>query len=398
MAGLTPNGFEALRTEDVRELSVEDIRASSEFGEDAQTGADKALGQLIDPPSDRVGEVWEQQQAVYDAWDQDAAEGVQLDNLGKISGVPREPATASTSTLTLGGTPTTFIPAGSRSRVPDGGVFAHDEDATIGGGGTVDVTATATETGPIEAAATSINQIVDTVVGWDTVTNAADAVIGRDIESDAAYRQRIKESKSAAGTSTDQAMQAALVRLEAVTAASVVSNRQIITDSLGIPGKSFLAVVWPPTLSTAEKQLVAEVLWNHLPLGMYSHGTDVIAQVTDSQGKEQTVRFDFATQVNIWWEVDVTTKTGYPSNGDDLIEAAVLAYGQGLLVGADVEPDEVVRLVKDDNPGDYFVPGVSHLEIRVGKTASPTGTVPVTIEETEISQHAASRVDVDSTP
>jgi hypothetical protein len=375
---------------------VEDIQDSSEFGEDAQTGADKALGQLIDPPADRIGEVWEQEQAIYDAWDQDAAEGVQLDNLGKIAGVAREPATASTGILTLGGTPTTFIPSGSRSRVPGGGIFAHDEDATIGGGGTVDVPGTATETGPIEAAAGSITEIVDPVVGWDTVTNAADAAIGRDIESDAAYRARIRESKSAAGTSTDQAMRAALVALDAITAASVVSNRQIETDALGIPGKAFRAVVWPDTLTTAEKQLTAEVIWNHLPLGIYSDGSDVVATVVDSQGKSQTVRFDFADQVPIWWEIDVTPETGYPSNGDDLVEAAILAYGQALLVGDDVDPIKAERLITDPTDNPYYVPGVKHLVTRVGKASSPTGTTPVIIEDTEISTHASARITVDS--
>ncbi len=396
--GLTSTGFNAKRSADIREEMVEDIRDSTEWGEDAQTGADKALGQLVDPPADRVGEVWEQQQAVYDAWDLDAAEGVQLDNLGKIVGVPREPASASTVFLTLFGTPTTVVPAGSRARVPDGGIFAIDEDATIGGGGSVAVTSTATEDGPIEAAAGSITEIVDTVSGWDTVVNAFDAALGSYIESDAAYRARIRASRSAAGTSTDQAMRAALVRLDAITAAAVVSNRgPDDPDALGIPKNAFRAIVWPDTLSTPDQQLVAETIWNHLPLGIYSDGSDVVATVVDSQGKSQTVRFDYADQVQIWWEVDVTTETGYPSNGDDLVEAAVLAYGQALLVGDDVDPIKAARLIVDPTDNDYYVAGVKHLVIRVGKSAAPTGTTPVTIEETEISVHAAARIDVDST-
>jgi hypothetical protein len=375
---------------------VDDILASSEFGADAQTGADKVLGQTIDPSADRIGELWEVMQAIYDAWDPDTAEGVQLDNLGGLVGVVREPATGSTVTLTLGGTPTTVIAAGKRAKVPGGAVFATDEDATIGGGSTVDVTATATETGPQEAAAGSVTEIVDAVTGWDTVTNAADASIGRDIETDSAYRLRRRESLSAGGTSTDQAMRSALVALDAVEAASVVSNRTLVTDALGIPGKAFRAVLWPNTLSTAEEDLVAEVLWNHLPTGIYSDGSDVVANVTDSQGKVQTVRWDYATQVLIWWVIDVTTEAGYPSNGDDLVEAAVLAYGQSLLVGDDVDPIQVVRLITDDTGNDYYVPGVKHLVVKVGKAAAPTGTVPVDIEETEISAHAAARVTVNS--
>lgn len=394
MAGLSGSGFDAKRTADVRADMVADIEASAEFGEDAQTGADKVLGQVLDPAADRIGEVWEQQQAVYDAWDPDAAEDVQLDNLAKLAGLTREPATASTAVLTLGGTPTTFIAAGKRSRVPGGGIFAHDDDATIGGGGTVDVAATATETGPIEAALGSIDEIVDTVAGWDTVINAADAVIGRNIESNAAFRARREESQSAAGTSTDQAMRAALVALEAVTAAAVISNRTLDTDALGIPGKSFRAIVWPDTLTTAEEELAAEVIWNHLPTGIYPDGSDVVVSVTDSQGKEQIVRFDYAIPVNIYWHIYVNTKIGWPSNGADLIEEAILAYGQALLVGNDVEPVHAERLIVDPTQNPYFVDGVKHLDVRLGKAPSPTGTTPVEIAENEISQHAAARVTV----
>jgi hypothetical protein len=373
---------------------VEDILASSEFGADAQTGADKVLGQIIDPAADRIGEVYELNQAQYDAWDPDAAEGVQLDNLGALRGVEREPATKSTATVTCGGTPSTVIPNGSRVQVPGGAVFSIAGPITIGGGGTVDGTATAINTGPQEAAAGSITEIVDTVTGWDTVTNAADAAIGRDIESDLAYRLRQAESQSAPGTSTDSALQAALVALDDITAANVISNRELDTDANGTPGKAFLSVIWPD--SGVDLARVAETIWTNLPTGIKSWGTDHVFNVTDSQGKTQVIRFDDATQVNIWWEVDVTTEAGYPSNGDQLVEDAILEYGQDLLVGADVDPIKGARFIVDPTLNDFFVPGVKHLVIRVGKVVSPTGTIPVSIAGTEISAHASARVTVNS--
>jgi hypothetical protein len=393
---LGPTGFDGKRTEDVRQDTVDDIHASSEFGPEAQVGAETPLGQIIDPSSDRSGELWELGQALYDAWDLDTAEGVQLDNLGGIVGVTREPATATTVVLTIGGADSTDIPAGTRYRVPDGAIFATDEAANTGGGGSVDVPATATVTGPQEAAAGSVTEIVDAIAGIDSVTNNDDAIPGRDIESDASYRARIKSEQSAGGTSTDQAMQSALVALDAVTAAKVISNRALETDGNGTPGKAFLTVIWPSTLTTGEKELVAAVLWNNLPTGIYSHGTDIVANVTDSQGSTQTVRWDWADQVDIYWVIDVTTLPEYPSNGDDLVEAAVLAYGQSLLVGDDVDPIQAVRLIVDPTQNEYYVPGVKHLVVKVGKTAAPTGTVPVDIADTEISAHASARITVNS--
>jgi hypothetical protein len=376
---------------------VDDVQSSSEFGSEAQTGAETPLGQVLDPNADRMGELWELAQAVYDAFDIDAAEGVQLDNLGGINGVERQPASKSTTVQRLGGLNGTFIPAGSKIKIPDTDIqFATDEDATIPPTFTVDVTASAVETGPIEAITNTLTEIVDTVPGWNSTTNTSDAVPGSDIESDSAYRLRIQQEQDAGGNSTDQAMRSELVALDAVTAAKVISNRTLVTDGNGTPGKSFLTVVWPNTLTTAQEQEVAEVLWNNLPTGIYSHGTDVIATVTDSQGGSETVRFDYATQVDIYWEVDITATAEYPSNGDDLVTDAVLAYGQALLVGEDVEPVKALRLIVDPTDNSYFVPGVSHVVIRVGKAASPTGTVPVAIADTEISSHASARIVVAS--
>lgn len=396
MAGLGPSGFDGKRTEDVRQDMVDDIHASSEFGPEAETGAETPLGQVIDPNADRTGELWELGQALYDAFDLDAAEGVALDNLGGINGVDREPATPSTALLKLGGTPATVIAIGKRARVPGGAIFALTEEVTLSGLGIGTGSADATESGPLEAAATSISEIVDSVPGWTSVTNDDDAVLGTSIETDSAYRARIKAEQDSGGNSTDQAIRNELIRLDAITAAKVISNRDLEVDGNGTPGKSFLTVVWPDTITTAEKQLVAEVLWNNLPTGIYSHGTDVIATVTDSQGKSEVVRFDFATQVNIWWEIDVTTLAEYPSNGDQLVEDAVLAYGNSLTVGDDVEPINAARLIVDPTANEYFVEGVAHLVIRVGTAASPTGTVPVAISDTQISAHAAARVTVSS--
>ena len=391
---LGPDGLTVDRTAEVREKIVAALEASSQFGPKTQTGADKKLGQLIDPFADQVGLVYELLQAVYDSWDPDAAEGVQLDNLCRLVGVTRQPATASVVTLTLGGSPFTPVPGGSEARVPGGVTFALDTGVLIGAGGSVDAAATATETGALEAAADSVTEVVSVVSGWDTVTNAADATIGDEVETDSALRARREQSLSAAGTATDQAIRAALEDLADVTAARVISNRTLVTDSNGTPGKAFLTVLWPA--SGLDIEAIAIVLWENLPSGIYSHGVDVIANVTDSQGQTQTVRASYATPRDVYWEVDVTAGAGYPEDGDDLVADAVLAYGQTLSVGDDVLPKGATLAVCDTTQNPTYVPGVDHLVVKVGFATSPTGTVPLDVADTEISQHALGRIVVNS--
>jgi len=399
MATNTPvidaTGCTSLRTAEWRENMVDDIEASSEFGSDAQTGSDKLLGQLLDIHAARLGELSEYGQAIYDAGDPDSAEGVLLDNRGATVGVAREPATYSSVTVTLGGTAATVIDTTKRMRVPGSAYYwTLTADATIGYGGTVDATAKCTTTGPVEAAAGALTEIVDSVTGWDTVTNAADATVGEDVETDAAYRLRIEESLSAGGTSTDHALRVALEALADVTDASVISNRTMATDGDGIPAKSFLAVLWPAT--GLDEEAVAEVIWDHCPTGIYSHGVDKEASVVDSQGYTQMVRWSYATAVEIYWEITVTKNADYPADGDTLVSDAVVAYGATLSVGDDVLPMGAVTMILDSTQNDYYVPGIDHLVVEVGLTASPTGTVPVAIAATEISAHDAARITVTS--
>ena len=108
MFGLDTTGFTPKRLTDV----ISDLRtkAQSVFGNDITTDEDSVFGQLIAVFSDEITTVWEGLQAVYDAQKPDAAEGVQLDDVADLNGITRLPATSSTATVVLAGTPSTVIP------------------------------------------------------------------------------------------------------------------------------------------------------------------------------------------------------------------------------------------------------------------------------------------------
>ena len=186
------SGGNLLNVAQVRENIDTAIQASAEFGPRAQLSADKALSQIVDPPADQLGQAYDALQESLDARDRDAAEGVHLDNLGALIGVPRQPATYSTVTLRFVGTPATVIAAGKRSRVPGTAdiYWAPAAEVTIPGGGTIDAAGACTVIGAQDAVNTSITEIVDTVVGWSSITNIGAAVAGDEIETDAAYRRR----------------------------------------------------------------------------------------------------------------------------------------------------------------------------------------------------------------
>ena len=384
------NGLSVLRTAQIRENLVEAIRSSPAFGPGAQTGSDHLLGQLLDLYADRLNSIYELLQSLWDGFDPDSAVGVALDHLCALVGVKRQNATFSKVTLTLSGTPSTVIEAGKRARVPGGPIFALDANATIIEVGTVDATATCTIAGPYEAPAGTINEIVDSVVGWESVQNASDANIGSTIEVDSLLRTRREQSLSAGGTSTDPALKHALENLDDITAAVVISNRTDETDSNGILPHSYRAVVWPSTgINTAR---LAETIWDHQPMGITSTGNESATLTYGSENLQTTIRWAYASQVAIYWDVGVTKTSSYPSNGDDLVRAAVLAYGNALSVGGDVLPIGAIDSIYDS------VPGISHLVVtlKAGSAPGSGDTAPITIALTEISDHDSTRITVAS--
>lgn len=389
---ITAAGLTVKTTDEVRDDLRDAIHGSSEFGEDTSVGSSSVLGQILDVHAASISDLDDLAQAVYDAFNLDNAEGVSLDNLAALVGLTRKAATYSTATLTLGGTPTTVIAAGKRARVPDGTIVALDAEATIGGGGTVDAAATATETGPLEAAAGSITEIVDAVSGWDTVTNAEDATEGTNVETDEELLARRERSLAVGGNCTDQAIRANLEALPDVTSASVISNRTLITDAYGIPGKAFLAVLWPTGL---DEDRIAETIWLSMPAGIRPHGDEELT-ITDDQGYEQTVRFSYATEQEIYLVANVTTETGYPVGGDDLVKAALLNFGNTHRPGQDVQPDYFEGYCLFDS--DDRVTGIAAITVlaKIGGAPGAGDTDPIPIDLTDIADFDSSRITVNS--
>lgn len=135
-----------------------------------------------------------------------------LDALANSFALERLVAATAVCTLTFTGTAGTEIGLGTRvstlSPDPQTGdviVFETDEEVTIGGGGTVTVTATAVLPGIAGNVSAAALTVLETEIDGVTVTNAA-ATGGRDEEDDEGLRGRLLAALSGArgaGTATD---------------------------------------------------------------------------------------------------------------------------------------------------------------------------------------------------
>jgi uncharacterized phage protein gp47/JayE len=324
---------------------------------DVDFARDTALGSIFAVVADRLGDLAEGTQALYDAFDPANAEGVQLDNIGAITGNPRQAATASTVTLTLSGTPGTVIPAGSI--VEGGGTFDDARwtiDApgfTIGGGGTVTATATCTVTGATVATSSTITEIITQISGWTGVTNPAAAVPGQPYEVDADYRIRRAASLQTSNGPSIPALRSSLLALDYLDAAVVIDNDTdgvVVTSGVTLQAHSVAVIVHPAGLSGAQEIEIAETIYLQLATGVWTNGT-VTHVVTGTDGSTKTIRFDYAADVAVNVVIVLTMATGFSAaEAIAAVTTAVTDYFAGLAVGASARRLEIFGLV-DTVPG-----------------------------------------------
>lgn len=181
-------------------------------------------------------------------------------------------------------------------------------------------TVIAVEPGPIVAEIGSVNSIATPVMGWDSVINPSNAIVGRNRETDEQLRIRFRDSKFTRATNIVESLYSALYSVEGVEEVRVYENDTDVTDENGVPGHSFM-----PVVSGGSSEEIAAAIWKNKPLGILSFGNTSVV-VSDSQGFAHEVSFERPNPVVVYITINITTDDSFPSNGEDAIRASLIDY------------------------------------------------------------------------
>jgi len=130
MAGLDDSGFTARRASDLRDTIQSELEA--QLGSALDFDRDTVLGQVVAVLATLLGDAEEAIQAVYDGRDLNNATGIQLDNLARINGLVREPATRTSSVVTFVGDVGVPVPIQTVVAGPDDTRYETRRDARCG--------------------------------------------------------------------------------------------------------------------------------------------------------------------------------------------------------------------------------------------------------------------------
>jgi uncharacterized phage protein gp47/JayE len=221
------------------------------------------------------------------------------------------------------------------------------------------VTMTAENTGPITAPAGTLTEIATPVFGLNSTKNSEDAIVGRNVETDAEYRVRREQELQGAGSGTVEAIRAALLEVDGVTQAIVFENDSMVTDLDGLPAKSVRAFV-----QGGIDQEIADKLWLAKGGGIETSG-DELEVVNDSQGLPHNIYFSRPVNVPIYITIEITKDFSAASNIATQVRDALEAFINGLEIGQDVVVYPHLICALDQ------IQGIIDIEIGIGTSAAP---------------------------
>lgn len=296
------------------------------YGSDAYLGPDSQDGQFLGVLAQAFSDVNAVALQIYSSFSPSTAVGAALSSNVKINGLQKEVATYSTASVNIVGQANTVITNGV---VTDANNNRWDLPASviIPSAGTIGVTATCEVLGAILAPAGTITGIATPTLGWQSVTNTADATPGAPVEDDAQLRYRQSISTSNPSLTVLDGIIGAVAAISGVTRYVPYENDTNATDANGIPANHTAIVVEggdPVAIATA-------IAAKGYP-GMPTYGT-TSETIIDSYGNHKTINFFFATDVAITCAISLKALTGYSASVGTNIQNAVSAYINSTLLG-----------------------------------------------------------------
>lgn len=387
--GLDRNGF---KRKNYAEIYAEmEVKAREAFGDDINMSERSPLGILIRLFSWALAKVWELAEKVYNSGFVTKAEGVQLDNLTPFFNTKRNTEQAAVVELAFTGTPGYTITAGKQYTTPNDIYFVLTEDVTLSAGGSGTGQAVCMDVGVVgNVPANTITVQAEPDTDVLTVNNPKSSEGGRDYETDVELLNRLLDSSAGIGSGTANAIRAAVLEVSGVRAATVVENYENVTVGGDDPKSIHVYVLG------GDPNDIAEAIFSKKAAGIKPMGSQVVT-VTDNSGESQIIRFDFAIEVQIFVEVEVTTTVAFPVDGvprvkDEIVKLIGGTASDGTLyvgsqMGEDVFISQLTRAV-------FAIPGIVDASIKIGKTTGTLGTSNIVIQANEVAQTSPSKVTV----
>lgn len=325
-------------------LSAIQTQYQTNFGSDIDLTPSTPQGLMISAETLSQQGVAQQAAMIANQINPNIAGGIFLDAIMALMGIERTPATYSTVTVSLTGTPGTILNAGMRVQSTNLDIFVLTTSTTIPTSGTIDAIFQAQQSGAIPCLSGTINKIIDTTLGLTSVLNANNGVIGLTTQSDLGARALRRNTLANIGSSTLDSIAANIALVNGVTSMQYLENNLNTTQT--ISGITLVAnSIWfcvNGGLSTD----IATAIFKRRSAGLNTNGA-VSTPFTTTSGQVLNMNFDRPIAVPILIRVTVRLTNSDSSTVNSIINN-ILNYANGLMdgevgfaVGQNVSPFDI---------------------------------------------------------
>lgn len=309
--------------------------------------------------------------------DPDTADGFMQDAIARIYFLTRSPGAPTSVLCDCTGLFGTVIPVGAQAQDTSGNRYVCTQAGTIPNGGTITLAFANFDDGPIPCPAATLTKIYQAIPGWDTITNSADGVLGRLVETRTEFEFRRKNSVAANAHGSKEAIYAAVFGLPNVLDVYVTENVTAGTVNTGstnyplAPHSVYVAAVG------GAAQAIGDAISSKKDLGCNMNGNTTVV-VIDQSGYSApfptyNIKFEIPPPLPIFFDVEISDDVSLPSDIVALVKAAIVAAFNGGIVGGRentrVRIGSLILASKFYGPVQTIGDEVSVLSILIGTTS-----------------------------
>ena len=381
-------GFTVQEPQEVRdEIAQSWINAfKSDDTPDINTAPETPQGQIIDAETLAITQKDAELAFLANMFNPKTARGIWQDALAEIYFIKRKKAVNSRCYCVLTGLNGTVIEKGSKIQSSaDSTYWDLLETVTINGNSSVTALFECETEGAVIASPNTLNKIITTVAGWDTVNNTQSATVGSLEESQQAFEKRRYDSVALNSVGTTASVFSRVNQIDDVVGCYVVDNKtnvnKIIDDYLLKPHSIYVAVIG------GSNQDIAEAIYRSLSAGCDYNGNTQITVVDPHTHAKEKVTFMRPTPQNVYIKVNVFDKD-LPDDYENLIKNAVITnfYGQDEQI--EIAGEAVTRAIMgQDIYASRFLPSI------LNKNISSLLSVQISLDNQSFSDYVHIKID-----
>lgn len=383
-----PNGFTSPSQADILAGVQADINAA--FGGGLNPSLSTPQGQLASSLTALIGQANDVFVNITNQTNPDFATGIWQDAIGQIYFLQRNPSEPTVVQALCSGGAGVVVDVGALAQDAALNIYTCTAGTGPSGfpvGGSATLTFANNVPGPIPCPAGTLTTIYRSIPGWDTITNAADGILGNDTESAADFEARRAASVAVNALGTIPSVLGAVLNVTGVLDAYVTDNSSGSPVTIGgftlAANSLYVAAVGGAQID------IATAIWSKKQPGCNYNGNTTVTVLDSRSGysapfPSYQVTFEIPPALAIMFAVNVANNSLVPANAATLIQNAIFSSFSGADGGTRARIGSTIYASRFYSAIAALGPWAQIISLLIGSANNPSSTFTGSIAGTTL--------------